>query len=173
MAPLPGRLGTLTARDIMTERLVVLRESDTIADAAHLFRDLKISGAPVVDADGRPLGLLSVTDIIPAVAARIAGSAPRRSPAAASSRESEWAEIWELITGESTGADAGANELVTSWMSRQLVSVREDESLVEIARIMCHGHWHRLTVVDSQKKLRGIVSTMDVLAALVAAAEEE
>jgi len=169
MAPLPGRLGTLTARDIMTEKLVVLRESDTIQHAASLFRDLQISGAPVVNGAGTPVGLLSVSDIIPAVAARMSAVPAGERP---QSREAEWAEIWGLLTGGATSAAAGAGEHVGSWMSRRLVSVREDELLVEVARVMCDGHRHRVTVVDAQGRLRGIVSTMDVLAALVTVADE-
>lgn len=169
MSQLPGRLGTLSARDMMTEKLVVLHESDTIEHAAALFRDLAISGAPVVDAAGTPIGLLSVSDIVPAVAARMS-AAPRKSRSP--SREAEWAEICALLTGGATRDAAGALEQVGSWMSRRLVSVREETSLADVARIMCDGHWHRLTVVDAEGKLRGIVSTMDVLAALVAIADE-
>lgn len=169
MKGLPGRLGTLTAHDIMTEKLVALLQTDTIAHAASLFRDLRISGAPVVNTAGEPVGLLSVTDIVPAVAARMC------SPLAISShqsREAEWAETWGLLTGPTTSQAAGAHELVGSWMSRRLVSVRESTPLVDLARLMCDGHRHRLTVVDAKGKLCGIVSTMDVLAALVAVADE-
>jgi predicted transcriptional regulator len=171
MKPLPGRLGTLTARDIMTERLVVLRDGDTIQHAANLFRDLHISGAPVVNDAGVPVGLLSISDIVPAVAARMTSLA-RPEPGGAPSRESEWAEICDLLNAGSTQAEAGAAEPVGKWMSRRLVSVREDTMLVDVARVMCDGHWHRVTVTDAQGRLRGIVSTMDVLAALVQAADE-
>lgn len=169
MNALPGRLGTLMARDIMTEKLVVLLQTDTIQHAANTFRDLRISGAPVVDAAGAPVGLLSVTDIVPAVVGRM--SSPMTG-LRHESREAEWAEVWGLLTGPTTSQAAGAHELVGSWMSRRLVSVGEYTSIMELARLMCDGHRHRITVVDANGKLRGIVSTMDVLAALVAAVDE-
>jgi CBS domain-containing protein len=161
------RLATLTARDIMTERLVLLDESFTIQHAANLFHELHISGAPVVDASGHPVGLLSVSDIIPAVAAR-RDAPPGPCP---SSREAEWEEICQILNSAS-GTGTGASDPVTRWMSRRLVSVRETAPLVDVARIMCDGHWHRVTVVDETGRLKGIVSTMDVLAALVHAADE-
>jgi CBS domain-containing protein len=170
MGRLAGRLGTLTARDIMTEKLVVLNETDTIQHAASVFRDLAISGAPVIDARGLPVGLLSVADIIPAVAARM-GSARGVTPPI--SREAEWEDVFRLLNAEATGDAAGAGEQVAHWMSRRLVSCFPETPLVEVARILCEGHWHRITVVDSPGgKLKGIVSTMDVLAAIVAAADE-
>ncbi|MFN0055996.1 MAG: HPP family protein [Planctomycetales bacterium] len=166
---LSGRLGTLTARDIMTERLVVLRETDTIQHAVNLFGDLHISGAPVVNDEGVAVGLLSMSDIIPAVAARVGNSSASPRP---QTRDDEWAEIRALFNTGDTSQAAGANELVGTWMSRRLISAVEETSLVELSRLMCDGHWHRLTVVDAQGRLRGIISTMDILAALVAAAEE-
>lgn len=169
MSRLPGRLGTLTARDIMTEKLVVLHETDTIAHAANTFRDLHISGAPVVDAAGKPVGLLSTSDIVPAVAARLLAAPTGPAP---QSRESEWAEILQVLTSGSRQIEAGAKEPVSKWMSRRVVSVREDADLLDVARRMCAGHWHRVTVVDFHGKLCGIVSTMDVLAALVATDDE-
>jgi CBS-domain-containing membrane protein len=57
-------------------------------------------------------------------------------------------------------------------MSRQVRSVPDKAPLVEVARVMCDGHWHRVPVVDDGGALCGIISTMDVLAALVNAADE-
>lgn len=171
MPNLTERLATLRARDVMTEKLVILEESDTIQHAANLFRDLHISGAPVVGSEGTPVGLLSVSDIVPAVIARVgvrAGSGARPQ-----SREAEWEEICAILNGAEGQRESGGTELVSQWMSRRLVSVREDTSLVEVARILCSGHWHRVTVVDEAGRLIGIVSTMDVLAALVQAADEQ
>jgi len=169
MTNLSDRLATLTAHDIMTEKLVLLEETDTVQHAANLFRDLHISGAPVVNAGGQPVGLLSVSDIITAVAAQLdappSGSRPQ-------TREAEWAEICEILNFAGSGARAVGGEPVTRWMSRRLVSVRENTPLVEVARIMCGGHWHRVTVIDETGRLAGIVSTMDVLASLVHAADE-
>lgn len=162
---LPGRLGTLTAHDIMTEKLVLLSDTDTVQYAANLFKEHRISGAPVVDSNGIAVGLLSVTDIIPVDTARLREAVEHGKPP--QSRQAEWDEICELLGMHSSG-----EELVSSRMARRLISVREDTPLVELARVMCDGHWHRVTVVDAQGRLSGIVSTMDILAALVQTADE-
>jgi CBS domain-containing protein len=167
MVPLPGRLGSLTAHDVMTEKLVVLSETDTIAYAAMLFKEQRISGAPVVNEAGKAVGVLSVSDILPSVTNRLREAV---EPGRPQSRQAEWEEICELLGTPVTGGSD--NDLVGERMSRRLVSVREQTPLIEVARIMCEGHWHRVTVVDSEGRLRGIVSTMDVLAALVQTADE-
>lgn len=170
MPNLSERLATLRARDIMTEKLVLLEENDTIQHAVSLFRDLHISGAPVVNSEGRAVGLLSVSDIVPAVTSRLAAPSVEGP---SQSREAEWDEICAILNAGTTQAGSGGSEFVSRWMSRRLVSVREDTPLVELARVMCDGHWHRITVVDDDGRLTGIVSTMDVLATLVQASDEE
>src|SRR4051812_12782872 len=63
MGKLPGRLGTLQAHDIMTGKVVVLSEEDSLVDAANTVIEQRISGAPVVNRDGVLVGMLSLTDI--------------------------------------------------------------------------------------------------------------
>ena len=58
-----------TAREIMTRRLVTLRPEMRVVEAAGTLLEHKISGAPVVDDDGKLLGLLSEYDCLRTVAA--------------------------------------------------------------------------------------------------------
>ncbi len=57
-----------TAREIMTRSLVTLRPEMNAGAAAELLLAHSISGAPVVDENGRLLGLLSEFDCLRAVA---------------------------------------------------------------------------------------------------------
>lgn len=56
-------------REIMATRFATLRPDMTAVQAAALLVDHQISGAPVLDAEGRLLGLLSEFDCLRAVAA--------------------------------------------------------------------------------------------------------
>ena len=163
MGQLPGRLASLTARDIMTDKVVVVSESDTLEAAANTLIELQISGAPVVNKTGMFVGLLSLADI----------AQPRPLEPHAEERPiySEEASHWELFRHIPLSR-LGSNELVKDRMSRRLISVSLDATLTEISRIMCHGHWHRVVVVDEHGSVCGIVSTMDILAAVVNTADE-
>jgi CBS domain-containing protein len=57
-----------TAREIMAGSLVTLRPDMMAVEAAELLLKHQISGAPVVDAEGHLLGLLSEFDLLRAVA---------------------------------------------------------------------------------------------------------
>lgn len=53
--------------DLMTTRFTKVESGMLLAEAIEILRDRRISELPVVDAAGRPLGLLDVTDVLSAV----------------------------------------------------------------------------------------------------------
>ena len=79
---------------------------------------------------------------------------------------------WDLFERAGSFVWALTVERVEQRMSRQVTSVAAAAPLIEVARAMCSGHWHRVPVVDDEGALIGIISTMDVLAALVNVADE-
>jgi len=57
-----------TAKDIMTRELIVAKEGMKVEEALKLLMKHKVTGMPVVDHDGKVLGILSEYDIIANVA---------------------------------------------------------------------------------------------------------
>lgn len=53
-----------TVADAMTRDPIVLRSDDPLVDAARVLDEARISGAPVVDAAGILVGVLSRTDLL-------------------------------------------------------------------------------------------------------------
>jgi arabinose-5-phosphate isomerase len=51
-------------REVMTVEPITVPPGTRLADALDIFRDRKISELPVVDAQGCPVGLLDITDLI-------------------------------------------------------------------------------------------------------------
>lgn len=54
----------LNASDVMIRDVITVAESTPIKEVARLFDEKKITGAPVVNAEGELVGVLSETDII-------------------------------------------------------------------------------------------------------------
>lgn len=136
---LPGRLGRLTARDLMTPSVITVNDSEPVEEAVEKFRQQRISGAPVVDDAGRCVGILSLFDLV--------------------------------FRQEQTGTDDDSRT-VRDCMTEPVVAVTLETPLVEVARKMCAEHWHRMPVVDQSSRLQGMLTTMDILAALVHTADE-
>jgi arabinose-5-phosphate isomerase len=56
-------------REVMTPEPITVPVGVRVAEALEILRRFKISELPVIDADGRPVGLLDITDVIGLMAA--------------------------------------------------------------------------------------------------------
>src|SRR5690242_17246026 len=54
----------LTAGDLMSRNVVLLTESMQLREAARLLQQNQVGGAPVVDAEGRCVGVFSAADFL-------------------------------------------------------------------------------------------------------------
>ena len=124
-----------TVREIMTRKLVTLRPETAAADAGALLLKNGISGAPVVDAEGHLLGLLSEFDCLRAVAS------------------SDY---------EMDGHDA--IEHVGELMSREPMTIAPDADLFTLAHEFVSRRVRRFPVVENGV-LIGQVSRRDALRA--------
>ncbi|MEX2285467.1 MAG: CBS domain-containing protein [Planctomycetaceae bacterium] len=168
MSLLPGRLGLLTARDVMTRDVITLKDTDSIEVAIGRFREHHITGAPVADANGKFVGILSLTDLARSAPIRASDSEAQSLPLAHGMDKASWDLFASAVPVEA----AVRTQTVRERMSRRVKFVSQKTSIVEVARVMCGGHWHRVPVVDEHNTLCGIISTMDILAAVVNVADE-
>jgi CBS domain-containing protein len=163
-------LAKARASDIMVRSVVTLKPSDTLADAAAILLHEQISGAPVVDAAGACVGVLSASGILSAEEKveqerqKVAESSFWNSNLALpmSVYAAKLEEVREKIA-------PAANQPVERFMTSDLVSVTADTPLRTVVESMVNAHVHRVVVLDAGRRLRGIVSTTDVLAALLRA----
>ena len=58
----------LKAWEVMTENPIVARPDDLMIDVINKMRELNVRHMPVVDRDGRPIGMVSFRDIVDAAA---------------------------------------------------------------------------------------------------------
>jgi len=72
------RLDEIPVRSAMSKELFSCHSADRVTEAEILMREQQVRRLPVVDAEGRPVGILTLSDL-----ARAAGRAPGRRPAAA------------------------------------------------------------------------------------------
>lgn len=150
------RLQSLTVADVMTRRVTVVPGCARMEEAARILAEAAASGAPVVDAAGRCIGVLSATDFL-----RFEVEKAGRQP---------------YVPVDWTGV-VNCTELplesVQRFMTPAVQTVSMNESLLKAAEIMCLEHIHRLVVLDEHSAPMGVVSTLDVMSALIAAMDEE
>jgi CBS domain-containing protein len=120
--------------------------------AAHLLTLSRVSGAPVVDAEGRCIGVLSATDFVHYAEE---GKKPKRPGNGRSVCP------WQLVDTEEVPQDR-----VADYMTADPVTAASTTRIAELARMMIDAHIHRVIIVDEKKRPVGVVSSTDILAAV-------
>ena len=143
------------AMKVMTRPVVTVPADATVWAAADILLGSRISAAPVVDADGRMIGIVSEADLMNRPET---GTVPGRS----------W--LQRLLTDEAVLARdymQSHSHHVADVMTRDVVTADERTELQEIARLMQRHDIKRVPIVRDGKVL-GIVSRANLLQGLLA-----
>jgi CBS domain-containing protein len=156
---LPLTLAARTAADLMTADPVSIEAGAPLKEAAVLLTDRGFSAAPVIDEAGRPLGVLSRTDLVTYDRQKedyvdtgrdYYNEADRKTSSGERVREG-----FQVVDVDRTQ--------VRDVMTPLVYSVPEDTPASVVVRRMVDKKVHRLFVVDDDGVLVGVVSAMDVL----------
>jgi CBS domain-containing protein len=148
----------LTAGDIMMPEPVCVERSTRVRELARVFEEHAISGAPVLDSEGRVVGVVSKTDLIRRCAQPAeAGEAP--------------AYLFEVLREGARGersSDVMPEPLVCveDFMTTEPLVVSPDEPALNVGRLMVETRVHRVIVVDTEHFPVGIITTLDMIAAM-------
>ncbi|MFD8717055.1 CBS domain-containing protein [Streptomyces sp. NPDC059629] len=131
--------------DVMTTTVVSVGREASFKELVHLMRDWRISALPVVEGEGRVVGVVSEADLLHTEEFR--DGAPDRYTQA------------RPVDGLAAVGGLTAGELMTS----PAVTVRPDATLAQAARFMARARVKRLPVTDGLGFLQGVVSRADLL----------
>lgn len=149
----------ICAKDIMTSEVICAVEDMTVRELAHLLRERRITGAPVLDAAGALVGVVSVSDII--LHDEVFGEGPVQESNYHRQLEGEEDALWDGLAPEEVG-----DRRVGDIMSRGVITAQQDTPIEELAGIVYSHRIHRVIILDGER-LAGIVSTMDILRAVM------
>ena len=135
-----------TVADAMTRDVVVAHPQTPFKEIVRRMREARVSALPVLDDDGRLVGIVSEADLI-----------LKEDP-----ELDETARLFEgrhRRTDRQKAAGLFARELMTS----PVVTIGPNESLGEAARLMHRRQVKRLPVVDEEGRIVGILARSDLL----------
>jgi CBS-domain-containing membrane protein len=157
------RLESLRVGDIMNRDVVSVSAAQDMSAAAAVFVEHGISGAPVIDEQGRCVGVISAADFVRRDGAAKNGSISTAccSPTVVRQEPHGPWEIHDVFP-----------DRVSAHMSSAVQAVAVRTPLVEAGRIMCAQHVHRLPVLDAHGRPQGMVTSLDLVAAVVQAVHE-
>ncbi len=131
-----------TVEHVMTPDPITIRADEPLSAAARLLEEHEISGVPVVDEGGALVGVLAESDLVRARATE---------------------HLWSRWPGLS----------VRHLMHTPVLTADRSMTLEEAAMLMERAHVHRLVVVaEDQQTPIGIVSTSDIVRAMVGERED-
>lgn len=155
MIPPSKPLLSLTAADLMSEASLLLPAEMSLQAAARLLSQARVSGAPVVNGEGRCIGVISTTDFLHWAEKGASAAHARSGPAEAV------CSAWQIVDAECLPEEAVCNH-----MTPDPVTVSADTPIGDLARMMLDAHIHRLIVVEKGRQPAGVVSATDILAAV-------
>lgn len=130
-----------TVRKAMKSPVVTIPETLPLKDAAHVMHDRNLKRLPVVDADGRLVGVLGRLDILSTIAK---GFARRSAP-----------QSHQLPLEHRRVAD---------FMERTVPTVTETTPLDDVVEKLLASDAKRVAVVDDDRRLVGMITDTDILA---------
>ncbi|MFH8371731.1 CBS domain-containing protein [Streptomyces sp. NPDC018031] len=143
-----------TVSDVMTLTVVAVGRQAPFKEIARTMAQWDVSAVPVLEGEGRVVGVVSEADLLPVEASRYGAA--------------------EAVT-EATGPAAPAGPGVPTaegLMTAPAVTVPAGATLAQAARVMAVHRVKRLPVVDDAGMLQGVISRGDLLKVFLRPDEE-
>ncbi|MBI5145565.1 MAG: CBS domain-containing protein [Candidatus Omnitrophica bacterium] len=148
----------MKVKEIMTKDVISLNPEDNVTAALTLLFKMQISGLPVIDAQGKLVGMFTEKDvlsyILPSYIEKVGRFIYEENP---KSTKKKFMELDKIK--------------VVQLMRKDVVTTSEETTLSEVARIMLTQKVRRAPVLDKSGKVAGIVARCDVLKAFACEAE--
>jgi len=143
----------MKAMDVMVRNVITVRPDADVGDAIELLTKYDISALPVVDDNGRVVGVISEADLM------------HRDEIGTEKRHPRWLEavMPAFILANEFAKSHGRR--VDEIMSADVITASVDTSLAEIAMLLERHRIKRVPIVD-EGKLVGIVSRSNLIQAL-------
>lgn len=150
------------ASEIMSSPVHTLEPEQTLADAARLFGEKGVSGAPVVDPLGRVMGIISESDILASLSLHVEVLRGHRPsfiffPIG-------WSEELKGLDPNEISAELGSKK-VRDVMTKKVYTVDPDEPIDKVIDAIRDKRVNRLPVARDGKLL-GIITREDIIRCL-------
>ncbi len=145
----------MRVEDVMVKSVKSILPDTPVNQALDILSENEISGVPVVDREGKLVGMFTEKDIIQYILPgylQNVGSFVYKDDSKAITNK-----IKELLL----------ERKVSDIMRKDIITVGLDVSLSEVARTMITEKIRRIPVIDKEKKVIGIICRADVVRAFI------
>lgn len=139
------------ACDVMTKDVVCVRKDTPLDEVAEKMEEKGISGVPVIEEDGRIVGIISEKDFLFQMAVKDAMTF--------------MGLIAECLRGDGCLAASIQGKKAENIMTEPAITVNEGTPVVVIAALFTEKNINRVPVIDKDGNICGIVSRADIVRA--------
>jgi CBS domain-containing protein len=142
---------TIHVAEVMTREVFAVAPGTSLETVARLLSQKRIHGAPVVDADGTVIGVVSLADLV--------------DPDRDSGHEMghsiyySFSDGWAAVMGGSVDTRPGC---VDEVMTRAVLTIDASASIEDAAARMIEFGVHRLLVLEGEQ-MAGVLSVVDLV----------
>jgi CBS domain-containing protein len=130
-----AQLSGLKVSHLMSSNVITIEEHDSVSFVIKVFDRCHISGAPVVNANGEYVGVISKTDLFDK-------------------------RLLEFLKQHGSLEDLPVRYIMSD---NKPMAVPETTSVERASEVMLNNHIHRIFVKDSFDRIIGVVSSYDIL----------
>ncbi|HHT9115890.1 MAG TPA: CBS domain-containing protein [Candidatus Wunengus californicus] len=149
------------AKDLMTEKVVCVHPDTPIHTLIKILIKNHINGAPVVDKDGKLVGVVSKTDIVEYDEKTSKKQSQSSKKSFYSDTNGKLKKAFDKISKVKTFGKTMVKNIMTS----RIITAQSDDTIDRLARIMYDKKIHRIIIQDKGPVV-GVVSTLDILNAV-------
>lgn len=146
----------MNVREIMTEPVLVVNQERSLEEVAYMMLNNKIGGLPVVDDEGKIVGMVTETDF----------SAKEHAIPFSRNYAPQLFGDWMSKEHIERAYEAARTVRVKEIMTKPVLTIGEDDSVAEAVRRMLNERVHRLPVVRDGIPI-GIITRHDLLKMVV------
>lgn len=147
------KMGEISCADIMSRDLVTAEYGTELEEAWALLRYHKIKAIPVVDKAKRVIGIITLVDFL--------------KRANLKTYETFQDKLMKFIK-RTPGMDSEKPEVVGQIMAAPVYTAKETMHIVELVPLLSERGLHHIPIVDAERRLIGMVTQSDLIAALYA-----
>lgn len=145
-------LGSLPLEAVMTSHVVTADAGTRLEEVWELLRRHRIHGVPVIDAERRVIGMIAIADFL---------------------KQVNWRMCETLVQRFQMIFKRQPRIAVSDIMTAPAITVARNASLADTFRLFAQHGINHLPVVDEERRLVGIVTRLDLLAALYGKHDQE
>ena len=138
---------------VMSQPVRTVHPQTPLTEAAHLMVSERISGLPVVDDDGKLVGIITEADFLRAL------GVPAHQP-----HHTLWQTLESLFSHLTRHGELEAPDTpVTEHMVKNVVCVHPEQDMHDVIEVMKRNSVKRVVVCDNERRVLGMVTRSDLV----------